>query len=112
MWRFSFFFENFPKRSLYHVCFHGGLFNGFLPQKINKIKLKLATLHLFVCLSRFKKTLKKPRDFTVCEGHGYPHEGESAKTYGLKVRCLHEEHVGEHVVNLGHILFLKIIVGF
>jgi hypothetical protein len=29
--------------------------------------------------------------------------GESAKAYGLKVRCLHGEHVGEHVVNLGNI---------
>jgi hypothetical protein len=28
--------------------------------------------------------------------------GESAKAYGLKVRCLHGEHVGEHVVNLGN----------
>jgi hypothetical protein len=27
-----------------------------------------------------------------------------AKTYGLKVRCLYEEHVREHVVNLGNIL--------
>ncbi len=30
--------------------------------------------------------------------------GESAKTYGLKVRCLYGEHVGEHIVNLGNIL--------
>jgi hypothetical protein len=30
--------------------------------------------------------------------------GESAKAYGLKVRCLYGEHVGEHVVNLGNIL--------
>ncbi len=29
--------------------------------------------------------------------------GESAEGYGLKVRCLHGEHVGEHVVNLGNI---------
>jgi hypothetical protein len=29
MWQFSFFFGNFPKCSLHHVCFHGGLFNGF-----------------------------------------------------------------------------------
>ncbi len=72
MWRFSFFVENFPKHSLHHVCFHGGLFNGFSPQKINKIKIKLAALHLCVCLSRFKKTLKKAKDFTVSEGHGYP----------------------------------------
>jgi hypothetical protein len=27
--------------------------------------------------------------------------GESAKAYGLKVRCLYGEHVGEHIVNLG-----------
>jgi hypothetical protein len=44
MWRFRFFFGNFPKCSLHHVCFHGGLFNGFLSQKINKIKIKLAAL--------------------------------------------------------------------
>jgi hypothetical protein len=30
------FFENFPKCSLHHVCFHGGLSNGFWSQKINK----------------------------------------------------------------------------
>jgi hypothetical protein len=30
--------------------------------------------------------------------------GESAKAYGLKVRCLYGEHVGEHIVNLGNIL--------
>jgi len=28
--------------------------------------------------------------------------GESAKAYGLKVRCLYGEHVGEHTVNLGN----------
>ncbi len=28
--------------------------------------------------------------------------GESAKAYGLKVRCLYGEHVGEHIVNLGN----------
>ncbi len=31
---------------------------------------------------------------------GTTYIGESAKAYGLKVRCLHGEHVGEHVVNL------------
>jgi hypothetical protein len=51
-----FFLENFPKCSLRHVCFHGGLFNGFLSQKINKIKIKLAALCLCVCLSWFKET--------------------------------------------------------
>jgi len=30
--------------------------------------------------------------------------GESAKAYGLKVKCLYGEHVGEHIVNLGNIL--------
>jgi hypothetical protein len=30
--------------------------------------------------------------------------GESAKAYGLKVRCLYGEHVGEHIVNLENIL--------
>jgi hypothetical protein len=30
--------------------------------------------------------------------------GESAKAYGLKVRCLYGEHVGEQIVNLGNIL--------
>jgi hypothetical protein len=30
--------------------------------------------------------------------------GESAKAYGLKVRCLYGKHVGEHIVNLGNIL--------
>ncbi len=55
MWRFSFVFGNFPKCSLHHVCFHGGLFNGFSSQK-NKIKkIKLAALCLCVCLSLFKK---------------------------------------------------------
>jgi len=28
--------------------------------------------------------------------------GESAKAYGLKVRCLYGGHVGEHIVNLGN----------
>jgi hypothetical protein len=55
MWRFRFFFGNFPKCSLHHVCFHGGLFNGFSSQKNNKIKIKLAVLHLCVCLSWFKE---------------------------------------------------------
>jgi len=27
-----------------------------------------------------------------------------AKAYGMKVRCLYGEHVGEHIVNLGNIL--------
>jgi hypothetical protein len=27
-----------------------------------------------------------------------------AKAYGIKVRCLNGEHVGEHIVNLGNIL--------
>ena len=27
-----------------------------------------------------------------------------AKTYGMKVRCLYGEHVGEDIVNLGNIL--------
>jgi hypothetical protein len=35
---------------------------------------------------------------------GLTYIGESAKAYGLKVRCLHGEHVGEHNVNLGNIL--------
>jgi hypothetical protein len=26
------------------------------------------------------------------------------KTYGMKVRCLYEERLGEHIVNLGNIL--------
>jgi hypothetical protein len=26
------------------------------------------------------------------------------KAYGIKVRCLYEEHVEEHIVNLGNIL--------
>jgi hypothetical protein len=56
MWRFSFLFENFPKCSLHHVCFNGGLFNRFLSQKINEIKLKLTALRLRVCLSWFKET--------------------------------------------------------
>jgi len=30
--------------------------------------------------------------------------GESAKKYGLKVRCLYGEHVREHIVNLGNIV--------
>jgi len=30
--------------------------------------------------------------------------GESAKAYGLKVRYLYGEHVGEHIVNLGNIV--------
>jgi hypothetical protein len=30
--------------------------------------------------------------------------GESAKAYGLKVRCLYGEHVREHIVNLGNIV--------
>jgi hypothetical protein len=30
--------------------------------------------------------------------------GESAKAYGLKVRCLYGEHVEEHIVNLGNIV--------
>jgi hypothetical protein len=46
----------FPKCSLHPVCFHGGLFNGFSSQKINKIKIKLAALHLGVCFSWFKET--------------------------------------------------------
>jgi hypothetical protein len=27
-----------------------------------------------------------------------------AKTHGLEVKCLYEEHVGEHIVNLGNVL--------
>jgi hypothetical protein len=50
------FFGNFPKCSLHHVCFHGGLFNGFSSQKINKIKIKVVALRLCVCLSWFKET--------------------------------------------------------
>jgi len=30
--------------------------------------------------------------------------GENAKAYGLKVRCLYEEHVEEHIVNSGNIM--------
>jgi hypothetical protein len=30
--------------------------------------------------------------------------GESAKAYGLKVKCLYGEHVREHIVNLGNIM--------
>jgi hypothetical protein len=30
---FIYFFGNFPKHLLYHVCFHVGLFGGFSPQK-------------------------------------------------------------------------------
>ncbi len=44
------------KRSLHHICFHGGLFNEFLSQKINKIKIKIVVLHLCVCPSWFKET--------------------------------------------------------
>ncbi len=51
MRRISFFFGIFSKCSLHHVCFHGGLFNGFSSQKINKIKIKLAALRLCVCRS-------------------------------------------------------------
>jgi len=29
--------------------------------------------------------------------------GESTKAYGLKMRCLYGEHVGEHIVNLGNL---------
>jgi hypothetical protein len=43
--------------------FHEGLF------KNNKFKLKKKLLCAFVCLSF---GLKKPRDFTVSEGHRYP----------------------------------------
>jgi hypothetical protein len=68
MWRFSFFLGNFSKCSLHHVCFQGGLFNGFSSQKIDKIKIKLAALRLCV----FSLGLKKPGDFTMSEGHGYP----------------------------------------
>jgi hypothetical protein len=51
-----FFFGNFSKCLLNHVCFHGGLFNGFSSQKINN-KKKLAALRLCVCLSMwFKET--------------------------------------------------------
>jgi hypothetical protein len=60
MWRFSFFSGNFPKWSLHHVCFHGGIFNGFSSQKINKIQIKLAALRLCVCLSWFKETRGLP----------------------------------------------------
>jgi hypothetical protein len=35
---------------------------------------------------------------------GPTYVGESAKAYGLKVRCLYGEHVGEHTVNLGNIV--------
>jgi hypothetical protein len=59
MWRFSFFFGNFPKRSLHHVCFHGGLFSGFSPQIKIKIKIKLAALHLCVFLSLSNKAVAK-----------------------------------------------------
>jgi hypothetical protein len=60
--------ENFPKCSLHHVYFRGGLFNGFLSQKINKIKIKLACFApLCVYLG-----LKKSEDFTMSEGHRYP----------------------------------------
>ncbi len=44
------------KSSLHHVCFHEGLFNEFSSQKINKIKIKIAALHLCVCSTWFKKT--------------------------------------------------------
>jgi hypothetical protein len=44
------------KSSLHHVCFHGGLFNEFSSQKINKIKIKIDALRLCVCPSWFKKT--------------------------------------------------------
>ncbi len=40
----------------------------------------------------------------LCITHRVPTSiGESAKAYGLKVRCLYGEHVGEHIVNLGNI---------
>jgi hypothetical protein len=35
---------------------------------------------------------------------GLTYIGESAKAYGLKVRCLYGEHVEEHIVNFGNIL--------
>ncbi len=35
---------------------------------------------------------------------GLTYIGESVKVYGLKVRCLYGEHVGEHIVNLRNIL--------
>jgi hypothetical protein len=44
--------------------FHGGLFKN---NKLKKKKKKL--LCAFVCLSL---GLKKPGDFTMSEGHGYP----------------------------------------
>jgi len=46
-----------------HVCFHGGLF------KNNKFKNKKKLFFAFLCLSL---GLKKPGDFIVSEGHGYP----------------------------------------
>jgi hypothetical protein len=44
------------KNSHHHVCFHGGLFNEFSSQKINKIKIKIAALRLCVCPTWFKET--------------------------------------------------------
>jgi len=48
----------------YCRSFHGGLFKN---SKFLKLKKKL--LCAFLCLSL---GLKKPGDFTVSEGHGYP----------------------------------------
>jgi len=40
---------------------------------------------------------------------GLTYIGESAKAYGLKVRCLYGEHVEEHIVNLGNIVCKPIL---
>ncbi len=46
----------------------GDFSTDFRHKKIKKLKKKLL-LCAFVCVSF---GLKKPGDFTVCEGHGYP----------------------------------------
>jgi hypothetical protein len=55
-WRFSFFLEIFQNDCFTTYVFREGLFNGFLSQKINKIKIKLAALRICVCLSWFEET--------------------------------------------------------
>ncbi len=75
----SFFLGNFPKCSFHHLCFRAGLLNGFSSQKINKIKIKVSALRLWVCLSWFKETggfhsvrrSQVPVTFRHCEVHRF-----------------------------------------